>query len=88
MHKLVNHKFGVPGESFFELIPARNRRGYPWMFEKPHARMDLRASTFSVGSGNPWNTLPLYVGVADSLTSFKVKMDGIWLSLDPYILPR
>jgi len=50
--------------------------------EKIRARYDLRKYFFTNRVANNWNSLPSHVVHADTLNSFKSRLDNFWKSQD------
>ena len=61
-------------DQFFELNP-RTSRGHTYKLYKEHARLDIRKFNFSNRVINSWNSLPLNVVEADSVNTFKGRLD-------------
>ena len=86
--KIKNGMDWLELETFFTPRPEGNRIGNSCPFYKHVIRTNLRASTFSVRSVNPWNALPDYVVTASTLDSFKARLDDCWPHLNPSLFPR
>lgn len=72
--KLMKGLVNINPERFFELNP-RISRGHQYKLSKDHARLDIRKYNFSDRIINRWNSLPSKVVEAESLNTFKGRLD-------------
>ena len=59
-----------------------NTRGHPLKLEKKRSNKQIRSKSFTQRSVNLWNRLPHNVVLADSLNSFKNRLDNHWSHQD------
>ena len=73
--KLINRLENVDYRQFFELDTKCRTRGHKFKITKERSRLDIRLNFFSQRIVNIWNSLPYYVVEADSLNTFKNRLD-------------
>ena len=61
-----------------DVAPRRGNRGHSLKIYPQHARTSLRKSSFALRVANIWNNLPAHVVHAESVNSFKNKLDKFW----------
>ncbi|KAI8517880.1 hypothetical protein Bbelb_038970 [Branchiostoma belcheri] len=66
-----------PGRLFNLNVDGRTR-GHPYKIAKPQAKKLTRSNSFSVRAINAWNSLPADVVAADTVNSFKSRLDSYW----------
>ena len=74
--KLVKGITKVNYSTFFKLSENRGR-GHTYKLAKDRARLNIRASFYSQRAVNSWNSLPEAVVGADSVNSFKNRLDKV-----------
>jgi len=62
----------------FNTIPAPVTRGNTYKIRQDHVRYDLRKFSFSNRVRTLWNSLPDIVVKAESVNSFKTRLDSFW----------
>ena len=75
--KIVNGLEKIDACIFFEQRSDCRTRGHPFRFYKPNCRLDIRKYSFSQRVISEWNNLPLEAVTAESVNSFKNKIDPI-----------
>ena len=68
----------VEYSDFFKLVQDRRTRGHQYKIVKSRSRLDLRKHFFSQRVVNICNSLPSIVVEADSVNSFKNRLDKHW----------
>ena len=86
VYKIVNNKERIETSELFSLNTSTATRGHNWKLFKPVAQKDARIHTFSVRVINNWNNLPETVVNADSVNTFKNRLDAHWMD-EQYTLP-
>ncbi|XP_043216652.1 uncharacterized protein LOC122378954 [Amphibalanus amphitrite] len=81
VYQLFHGLLDVPLESLLTRHEAQNTRGHQWKLRKPNAKHLSRRNAFSVRIINDWNALPTDVVAAESLSSFKARLDRHWSSV-------
>ena len=76
----------IPVDSLFDLRRNERTRGHALTLKKPVAQLGCRASSFAVRVVNDWNRLPDEVVAADSVKTFKKRLDASWSDLFPDVL--
>jgi len=61
--------------NFFEIQSSSRTRGHNYKLVKHRSRLDIRKNFFSQRVVNVWNSLPQVVVDADSVNSFKNRLD-------------
>ena len=75
--KLVKRLDDCPLENFFT-IAHYNKRGHSHKLEKPRWSLSFTLNQFSYRVINVWNSLPQHVVDAETLNSFKARLDQHW----------
>lgn len=75
--KLVKKLDDCPLEDFFTFAHY-NKRGHSFKLEKPRCSLSFTLNQFSHRVINVWNCLPQYVVDAETLNSFKARLDKHW----------
>ena len=73
----------VADSSNLVLDPGDRLRGHLFTIKKTAAATSPRASSFTVRIVNDWNRLLQEVVLADSVASFKLRLDAAWRALFP-----
>ncbi|KAI8484062.1 hypothetical protein Bbelb_381800 [Branchiostoma belcheri] len=68
----------VDPNSLFNFNVDGRTRGHSYKIVKPQAKKSTRANFFSVRTVNSWNSLPAEVVAAETVNSFKSKIDNFW----------
>ena len=83
VYRILRGFDNLPVAAFFELRPGDRLRGHPFTIKKNAAASSPRASSFAVRVVNDWNRLPQDVVLADTVASFKRRLDAAWPALFP-----
>ena len=75
--KLVKRLDDCPLENFFTFAHY-NKRGHSYKLEKPRCSLSFTLNQFSYRVINVWNSLPQHVVDAETLNSFKARLDQHW----------
>ena len=76
-YKLITEKLNISKNYFFK-ISHLTTRGHKYKIFKKHANKLPRINTFSNRIIKDWNALPSEIVEANSLNSFKNKLDEFW----------
>jgi ribonuclease P/MRP protein subunit RPP40 len=76
--KLIRGFDKVDYNRFFQLVQSTRTRGHRFKIVKQRSRLDVRKYFFSQRIVNVWNKLPEHVVEADSINSFKNRLDSVW----------
>ena len=76
-YKIITAKINIHKEDFFKMSQL-STRGHQHKIFKEHAKKLTRINTFSRKIVNDWNTLPPDIVNAQSIISFKNKLDEHW----------
>jgi hypothetical protein len=63
---------------FFQLVLNNRTRGHSYKLVKLRSNTNIRSNFFSQRVINSWNSLPEYVVQAESVNSFKNRLDKFW----------
>ena len=66
---------------FFKFLPLQVTRGHSFKIHKQHVQRQVRSQSYSIRVINDWNNLPAHVVNAETVTSFKKRLDNHWESL-------
>ena len=80
--KMIKGFDNVDYKNFFQLVDNSKTRGHRYKIVKVRARLDIRNKFFSQRVVNSWNQLPAEVVEADSINSFKNRLDRFWRERD------
>ena len=70
------------GRQLFDVFEQGGRtRGHKYKMKKSLARKDIKKHRFAQRVINSWNSLPSSVVEADSVASFKTRLDEYWSSM-------
>ena len=78
MFKIMSGMDRINPLDLFQLAPETSTRGHKWKVFKPRAAKEVRRSFFSQRVINDWNGLPDNVVNAETLNSFKNRLDKTW----------
>ena len=87
VYQLFHGGIDVPATTFFTKNETELTRGHGWKLLKPRAVTLARRSSFSVRIINDWNALPAEVVSAETLSTFKARLDHHWTHL-MYVMPQ
>lgn len=76
--KLINGFDRIDYRNFFQLVNNSRTRGHRFKLVKVRTRLDIRNKFFSQRVVNTWNQLPAHVVEADTINSFKNRLDRLW----------
>ena len=76
--KLIKGIDNADYSKFFTLAENSRTRGHSYKLLKDRARLDVRGKFFSQRVVNCWNSLPATVVDAESVNSFKNRLDNFW----------
>jgi len=68
----------VDYKEFFQLADNSRTRGHSFKIIKVRSRLEIRRNFFSQRVVNKWNELPQYVVEAESVNTFKNRLDSYW----------
>ena len=71
----------VDYREFFQLADYSRTRGHSFKIIKVRSRLEIRRNFFSQRVVNSWNELPQYIADADSINSFKNRLDSYWKNI-------
>jgi len=78
-YKIITGKENVDPTFFFTLHSGKyNTRGHPYKLEIKRSRLELRRNFYSQRVVHHWNHLPEHVVMADTVNSFKIRLDKEW----------
>ena len=80
--KIVSGKYDSCAAPILTGLHSSITRGHDLRLEKFRARYDLRKYFFTNRVVNNWNSLPSHVVHADTVNSFKSRLDNFWKSQD------
>lgn len=80
-YQLLHGGVDVNPEKFFTPAADGPTRGHPWKLRKPRAKTRVRRCALGIRIINDWNALPTSVVAADTLNSFKSRLDAHWAHL-------
>jgi hypothetical protein len=66
---------------FFEIVENSRTRGHKYKIIKVRSRLELRKHFFSQRVVEVWNKLPSIIVEAESINSFKNRLDSHWGSI-------
>jgi len=78
--KIVSGKYNRYAAPILTGLHSSVTRGHHLRLEKFRARYDLRKYFFTNRVVNNWNSLPSHVVHADTVNSFKSRLDNFWKS--------
>ena len=84
--KIIKQIDKVDPEFFFQSSLTPSLRGHPYKLFKPRVLTRNRLHSFSVRVVEAWNKLPCNVVTADSVTTFKQRLDKCWMRIFPGII--
>ena len=77
-YKILHRIDDINPELIFQRDLSSRTRGHSLKLLKPHVKSNLRKYSFSVRIINDWNSLPNEVVMAESINSFKNRLDAFW----------
>ena len=80
VYKILTGKMNIDPGQFFVLQKDARTRGHQLKLEKKRVSHHYRNKFFTNRVITPWNELPEYVVSADSVNSFKRRLDRYWAS--------
>nr|XP_054765151.1 uncharacterized protein LOC129271925 [Lytechinus pictus] len=75
--KIIHGFERIPGDTFF-VYATGNTRGHSLKLSKPRCLTKIRQDVFSQRIINDWNSLPEEVVTAQTVNSFKIRLDKVW----------
>ena len=78
MYKIITNKQDSDVTLKFNIIPAAITRGNIYKIRQDHVKYDLHKFSFSNRVRTLWNNLPDTVVKAESVNSFKGRLDRFW----------
>ena len=81
VYKLFHGGMDVSPEDFFKRNESELTRGHGWKLYKSRARTLTRRNAFSTRIVNDWNSLSSSVVSAETLNSFKNRLDRHWTNI-------
>ena len=69
-----------------KVAESTGRRGHPYKLVKNRARLDIRKYFFSNRVVNTWNSLPENVVMAETVNSFKARLDAYIKAKDNWFI--
>ena len=78
VYRLINGLDNTDLNLFFQLDTSRRTRGHSYKLTKPRANTTIRANVFSHRAINPWNALNDNVVCANTINSFKDRLEAAW----------
>ena len=79
IYQMLHAGLDIDPDKFVTPAPTKTSRGHPWKLFKPHATSRARRQALNVRAINDWNSLPPSVVEAESLNSFKSRLDRHWI---------
>ena len=76
--KLIKGIDRVDYNKFFQLVDNSRTRGHRFKIVKVRSRLDIRNKSFSQRVVNSWNLLPADIVEAETVNSFKNRLDKFW----------
>lgn len=76
--KLVKGFDKIDYRTFFQMADNSRTRGHKYKMVKIRSRLDVRSKFFSQRIVNSWNQLPSSVVEAETINSFKNRLDSFW----------
>ena len=77
--KIINGFDNIDPKKFFT-FNDNNTRGHLFRLEKQQVHKSLRLNSFPLRCINEWNSLPEDIVCKNSVESFKVALDKLWLN--------
>ena len=77
IYKILSGKCRLDKDKLFPVVPSITR-GHKWKVFKSRAHSEVRQRALSIRVINDWNSLPANVVSANSLASFKSRLDKCW----------
>ena len=87
-YKIITGKVSLKKEDIFTFASSqRNRRSHQYKLAKKKATKLVRQNALSVRVVDDWNGLPKDVVSAESINSFKQRLDAHWGPAEMYKTP-
>ena len=77
VYKIINGIDRIDSELFFQMGPTRTR-GHSKKLYKPKCEKEIRKNSFSHRVIDDWNSLTEHIVSAESVNSFKSRLDNHW----------
>ena len=77
-YKIIRGKYDVDPALFFTITEDQRTRGHAWKVTKKSSRSNVRQHVLSIRAENTWNNLPGEVVSAETLNTFKNRLDHHW----------
>ena len=78
-YKIITGKENIKSENFFHIYSnGYDTRGHCFKLATTRSRLELRRNFFSQGVVSNWNSLSAHVIEADTVNSFKNRLDAEW----------
>ena len=84
MFKYIKGIDNVDYKEFFQLTDNSRTRGHSFKIIKVRSRLEIRRNFFSQRVVNKWNELPQYVVEAESVNTFKNRLDSYWENVQSF----
>ena len=81
VYQLFHGGMDVRPAKFLTRNESGSTRGHQWKPHKPRAKTLIRRNAFSMRIINDWNSLPASVVSAETLNSFKARLDLHWKNI-------
>ena len=81
VYQLLHGGMDVSPEKFLKRNISELMRGHKWKLHKPRAKTLTRRNAFSTRIVNDWNSLPPSVVSAETVNSFKNRLDKHWTNV-------
>ena len=81
VYQLLHGGMDVEPERFLRRNESEQTRGHRWKLQKPRARTFTRRNAFSTRIVNDWNSLPPSVVAAETVNTFKNRLDKHWTNI-------
>ncbi|MES9884728.1 MAG: hypothetical protein ABW185_28110, partial [Sedimenticola sp.] len=78
VYKIIHHFDDIGANIFFTFSDNPNLRGHNYKLNKPRENKSIRLNSFAHRTINTWNSLPADLVNADTILSFKTKLDKLW----------
>ena len=78
VYKILQNIDRIDADKFFTQVHYKGTRGHSKKLYKPKCKADLRKNAFSNRTVDDWNSLTEDIVSADSIDTFKFKLDKFW----------
>ena len=79
MFKIIHNIYDIRATPAVEFNERSHTRGNKYKLLKKSSHYDVRKYSFTARVVNIWNSLPDYIVDADSVHTFKSRLDKFWL---------